>query len=68
MGKATGFMEIQRQDRSYRPVEERVTHFREFVVALSPGELSRLSLDFQRPSGEIPYGGFAQFMTNSWQM
>ena len=41
MGKATGFMEIQRQDRSYRPVEERVTHFREFVVALSPGELSR---------------------------
>lgn len=39
MGKVTGFKEIERQDRHYRPVEERVKHFREFVVPLSEDEL-----------------------------
>ncbi|WP_416898776.1 MAG: glutamate synthase subunit beta [Minwuia sp.] len=39
MGKVTGFKEYQRQERIYRPVEERVTHFREFVVPLSEEEL-----------------------------
>src|SRR6516165_9721529 len=38
MGKITGFMEIARSDRGYRPVEERVGHWREFVVPLSPAE------------------------------
>ena len=41
MGKPTGFMEIDRRDRSYRPVEERIAHFDEFVVDLSTEELSR---------------------------
>lgn len=36
MGKVTGFLEIERQDRAYAPPEERVRHFREFVVA--PGD------------------------------
>ena len=27
MGKITGFMEFDRQDRHYRPVEERVKHW-----------------------------------------
>ncbi|MEK9672232.1 MAG: glutamate synthase subunit beta [Rhodospirillaceae bacterium] len=40
MGKATGFMEIERHDRSYRPVAERVKHWREFVEPLSPEEVS----------------------------
>ena len=40
MGKPTGFMEYPRHDRGYKPVEERVTHFREFVVPLSEQELS----------------------------
>ncbi|MDF1722086.1 MAG: glutamate synthase subunit beta [Minwuia sp.] len=39
MGKTTGFLEIERKDRTYRPAEERVKHFREFVVPLSEDEL-----------------------------
>lgn len=39
MGKITGFMEFERVDRSYRPVEERVKHWREFVVPLQEGEV-----------------------------
>nr|VFK78125.1 MAG: glutamate synthase (NADH) small subunit [Candidatus Kentron sp. SD] len=34
MGKSTGFMEIARQDRSYRAVAERIRHYGEFVVPL----------------------------------
>ena len=34
MGKITGFMEFERTDRGYRPVEERLKHFREFVEPL----------------------------------
>jgi glutamate synthase (NADPH/NADH) small chain len=34
MGKITGFMEFERADRGYRPVEERVKHYHEFVVPL----------------------------------
>ncbi len=32
MGKETGFLEIERQEPSYRPVEERLAHYREFTV------------------------------------
>ncbi len=32
MGKITGFLEIEREDREYAPVIERVKHFREFVL------------------------------------
>jgi glutamate synthase (NADPH/NADH) small chain len=38
MGKVTGFMEFERHDRGYRPVEERIKHWREFVVPLSEKE------------------------------
>ena len=34
MGKPTGFLEITRHDHGYFPVEERVQHFRDFVVPL----------------------------------
>ena len=34
MGKTTGFMEFERKDRTYRPVEERVQHWNEFVVPM----------------------------------
>ncbi|MCC6134059.1 MAG: glutamate synthase subunit beta [Candidatus Contendobacter sp.] len=34
MGKPTGFLEITRDDHGYAPVEERVKHFRDFVVPL----------------------------------
>ncbi len=39
MGKVTGFLEIERHDRKYRPVAERLKHFHEFVVPLSEKEL-----------------------------
>ena len=39
MGKPTGFLEFERTDRKYRPVEERLKHWREFVVPLGEGEL-----------------------------
>ncbi len=35
MGKITGFLEIDRSDRKYAPVSERIRHYREFVVPLS---------------------------------
>ena len=34
MGKPTGFLEKERGDRVYRPVEERLKHWKEFVVPL----------------------------------
>ncbi len=40
MGKPTGFLEIERHDRSYRPVEERLKHWNEFVEPLSDAEVS----------------------------
>jgi len=40
MGKPTGFMEYARQDRSYAPVADRITHYTEFVVPLSSDDVS----------------------------
>jgi glutamate synthase (NADPH/NADH) small chain len=34
MGKVTGFLEFERTDRTYAPVADRVTHYKEFVVPL----------------------------------
>ena len=39
MGKVTGFLEFEREDRDYQPVAERITHWREFVVPLPEPEL-----------------------------
>lgn len=38
MGKITGFLEIDREDRHYAPVAERVKNYKEFVVPLSEQE------------------------------
>src|SRR3954471_1080964 len=35
MGKITGFLEIDRHDRKYAPVADRLKHYREFVIPLS---------------------------------
>ncbi len=40
MGNPTGFLEINRDDRSYAPVEERVKHYQEFVIPLPSNEVS----------------------------
>ncbi len=34
MGKVTGFLEFEREDRDYLPVEERIRHYNEFVLPL----------------------------------
>jgi len=39
MGKITGFMEFERIDRGYEPVETRVKHWREFVVPLPESDV-----------------------------
>jgi len=40
MGNPTGFLEIERDDRRYTPVEERVNHYKEFVIPLSSEKAS----------------------------
>jgi glutamate synthase (NADPH) small chain len=39
MGKITGFLEYERDDRDYEPVEERIKHWREFVLPLPEPEV-----------------------------
>ena len=34
MGKITGFLEIDRQDRKYAPAADRVRNYNEFVIPL----------------------------------
>ena len=41
MGKVTGFLEIEREERDYAPVEERVKNYREFVLPLSDEEVRK---------------------------
>jgi glutamate synthase (NADPH/NADH) small chain len=38
MGKVTGFMEYERVEEGYKPVPERVKHYKEFVIGLSDAE------------------------------
>jgi glutamate synthase (NADPH/NADH) small chain len=38
VGKITGFLEYEREDRDYEPVAERVRHWREFVLPLPEPE------------------------------
>ena len=53
MGKATGFLEIDRQTPGYAPVEERLKHYHEFTVPL-PGEALRAQASRCMNCG-IPY-------------
>lgn len=41
MGKPTGFLEIDRQDRGYDPPAERLKHYKEFVRPLAAGDVSQ---------------------------
>ena len=40
MGKVTGFMELDRVERDYEPVEDRIKHFKEFLVPLDEKKVS----------------------------
>ena len=41
MTNPTGFLEIERNDRHYRPVQERLKHWNEFLEPLPAGEVRR---------------------------
>ncbi|MGE4219351.1 MAG: glutamate synthase subunit beta [Alphaproteobacteria bacterium] len=41
MGKVTGFLEIERQDRKYQPAADRVRHFDEFLIPMDLKAVSR---------------------------
>ena len=38
MGKVTGFMEFERLEEGYKPVTERVKHYKEFVIGLDDAQ------------------------------
>ena len=38
MGKVTGFLEVDRRDRKYKPAADRVRNFKEFVIPLGDAE------------------------------
>ena len=38
MGKPTGFMDLEKVDRGYKPVSERISNYKEFVIPLSREE------------------------------
>jgi glutamate synthase (NADPH/NADH) small chain len=39
MGKETGFLELDRSDRKYGPVEERIKNYKEFIIPLPESDL-----------------------------
>ncbi len=41
MGKATGFMEFERVEEGYKPVPERLKHYKEFVIGLSEDDAKK---------------------------
>ncbi len=41
MGKITGFMEFERIEEGYKPVADRLKHYKEFVVGLDDAQASR---------------------------
>ena len=41
MGKVTGFLEIDRQDRAYKPASDRIRHYDEFVIPLGDEQVNR---------------------------
>ncbi len=41
MGKITGFLEFEREDRDYEPVETRIKHWHEFVLPLPEDETKK---------------------------
>ena len=41
MGKETGFLELDRKDRTYADPKERLKHYKEFVVPHAGGRSAR---------------------------
>ena len=41
MGKVTGFLEIDRQEKKYQPASDRIRHFGEFTLPMSDEDVAR---------------------------
>jgi glutamate synthase (NADPH/NADH) small chain len=41
MGKVTGFMEFERIEEGYKPVAERLKHYKEFVIGLDDAQSNK---------------------------
>ena len=41
MGKVTGFKEYKREDFGYQRVGERITHFKEFTIAMPKDDVEK---------------------------
>ena len=41
MGKTTGFLEYERKNEPYKPVEERIQKYEEFTIPLDKQELKK---------------------------
>ena len=51
MGKTTGFMEYERIEEGYKPVPERLKHYKEFVAHLTDAQaLAKKVLQLSRSS------------------
>ena len=55
MGKVTGFMEFERIEEGYKPVPERVKHYKEFVIGLDDAQAKVQGAGQMRPvnSGKL---------------
>ena len=55
MGKSTGFMEYDRIEEGYKPVNERLKNYKEFVIALTPEQAKVQGAGQMRPvnSGKL---------------
>ncbi len=62
MGKITGFLEFDRDDRKYAPVEERIKHWREFVIPLSDDEIRKQAARCMDCG--VPYCHGSQLLSN----
>ncbi|MDO8877907.1 MAG: glutamate synthase subunit beta [Pseudolabrys sp.] len=62
MGKITGFLEFNRHDRTYAPVEERIKHWHEFVLPLPEKEVRDQAARCMDCG--VPYCHGSQLLTN----
>ena len=58
MGKVTGFMEYERIEEGYKPVPERLKHYKEFVIGLdeSQAKVQAARCKLQRETAPNTFG------------
>ena len=63
MGKTTGFLEFEREDRDYLPVEERIKNYKEFVLPLPEKDVREQAARCMNCG--VPYGHGTNTITNA---